>query len=165
VPEIRLEIQIRFVMALVTTIFYCATMLAGDATAQEKKLKKSELPAAVQKTVDEQTKRATAVGFSSEKENGKTTYEAEFTIDGKSRDISMDASGVITEVEDQVDFATLPDAVQAALKQKAGAGKILKVESLTKKDKLVAYEAVIETAGKKKEVQVGPDGKPLKHEE
>ena len=53
-------------------------------------------------------------------------------------------------------------SVQAA---KAGKGKILKVESLTKKDKLVAYEAQVDTDGKKSEVQVGPDGKPLDHEE
>jgi hypothetical protein len=72
---------------------------------------------------------------------------------------------VVIGVEDTVDFASLPDAVQAGLKKKAGAGKILSVEALTKKDKLVGYEAVVESAGKKKEVQVGPDGKPLAHEE
>jgi hypothetical protein len=51
------------------------------------------------------------------------------------------------------------------LQAKAGKGKITKVESLTKKDKLVAYEAQVVTNGKKSEVQVGPDGKPLDHEE
>jgi hypothetical protein len=29
----------------------------------------------------------------------------------------------------------------------------------------VAYEAKVSTNGKKSEVQVGPDGKPLEHEE
>jgi len=135
------------------------------AVAQEKKVQKADLPAAVQKTVDEQSKGATVRGFSTEMEDGKMNYEAQLTVNGKTRDISMNAAGAITEVEDEVDFASLPDAVQAGLKKKAGADKILKVESLTKKDKLVAYEAVVETAGKKKEVQVGPDGKPLAHEE
>jgi hypothetical protein len=51
------------------------------------------------------------------------------------------------------------------LKAKAGAGKILKVESLTKHGKLVAYEAKVMTDGRKSEVQVGRDGKPLDHEE
>jgi len=55
--------------------------------------------------------------------------------------------------------------VQAGLQARAGKGRILKVESLTKKDKLVAYEARVETNGKKSEVQVGPDGKPLDHQE
>jgi hypothetical protein len=51
------------------------------------------------------------------------------------------------------------------LQAKAGKGKLVKVESLTKKDKLVAYEAQVDTNGKKSEVQVGPDGKALDHEE
>ena len=150
---------------LVVTAAFTAMLFALPAMAQEKKVQKSDLPAAVQKTVDEQSKGATVRGFSTEMENGKMNYEAQLTVNGKTRDISMDANGVITEIEDQVDFASLPEAVQAGLKKKVGAGKILKVESLTKKDKLVAYEAVVETGGKKKEIQVGPDGKPLAHEE
>jgi len=55
--------------------------------------------------------------------------------------------------------------VKDGLQAKAGAGKIIKVESLTKHDQLVAYEAKVQTDGKKKEIQVGPDGQPLAHEE
>jgi hypothetical protein len=55
--------------------------------------------------------------------------------------------------------------VKAGLQSKAGSGKILKVESITKHDKLVAYEAKLTTNGKKSEIQVGPNGKPLDHEE
>jgi hypothetical protein len=150
---------------IMATTFLASMLITLPALAQERKLTKDQLPAAVQKTVDEQSKGATVRGFSMEKENGKTSYEAELTVNGKTRDISMDSTGAITEVEDQVDLSSLPDEVQAGLKKKAGTGKILKVESLTKKDKLVAYEAVVETAGKKHEVQVGPDGKPLTHEE
>jgi len=141
------------------------TAISVPALAQEKKLKKEDLPAAVQKTADEQSKGATVKGYSTEKEDGKTIYEVQLTVNGKNRDVSIDSAGVLMEIEDQVDMASLSDAVQAGLKKKAGAGKILSVEALTKKGKIVAYEAVVETAGKKKEVQVGPDGKPLAHEE
>jgi hypothetical protein len=55
--------------------------------------------------------------------------------------------------------------VREGLQAKAGSGKLIKVEKLTKKDKLVAYEAKVLTNGKKSEVQVGPEGKPLDHEE
>jgi len=140
-------------------------LISVPALAQEKKLKKEDLPAAVQKTADEQSKGATVKGYSTEKEDGKTIYEVQLTVNGKNRDVSIDSAGVLMEIEDQVDMASLSDAVQAGLKKKAGAGKILSVEALTKKGKIVAYEAVVETAGKKKEVQVGPDGKPLAHEE
>jgi hypothetical protein len=144
-----------------------ALLVAGAAPAQdkEKKLKRSDLPPAVEKTVAAQSQGATIKGFSTEKEDGKTLYEAELIVNGHSKDISMTADGAIVEIEEQVALDSLSPEVKAGLQAKAGKGKILKVESLTKKDKLVAYEAVVETNGKKSEVQVGPDGKPLDHEE
>jgi hypothetical protein len=39
------------------------------------------------------------------------------------------------------------------------------VESITIHGKLVAYEAKVDTNGKRSEIQVSPDGKPLDHEE
>ena len=140
-------------------------VLAGSALAQEKKIKRSELPPAVEKTVVEQSKGATIRGFSEEKENGRTTYEVEMLLDGHSKDVQMDANGAVIEIEEQVDLQTVPAEVRAGLQAKAGKGKITKVESITKKDKLVAYEAQVVTDGKKSEVQVGADGKPLDHEE
>jgi hypothetical protein len=140
-------------------------LLAGTASAQEKKIKRSDLPPAVEKTVAAQSAGATIRGFSTEKEKGQILYEVEMTVNGHSKDISMAADGSIVEVEEQVALDSLSPEVKAGLQAKAGKGKILKVESLTKKDKLVAYEAQVETNGKKSEVQVGPDGKPLDHEE
>jgi uncharacterized membrane protein YkoI len=140
-------------------------LLAGSTFAQEKKIKRSELPAAVEKTVVIQSKGATIRGFNEEKEKGQTTYEVELVVDGHSKDVQMDANGAVIEVEEQVDLKGLSADIKAGLQAKAGEGKITKVESITKKDKLVAYEAQIVTGGKKSEVQVGPDGKPLDHEE
>jgi len=139
-------------------------LFAGNASAQEKKINRSDLPPAVEKTVAAQSAGATIRGFS-EKENGQTLYEAEMTVNGHSKDVSMTADGSVVEIEEQVALDSLSPEVKAGLLAKAGKGKILKVESLTKKDKLVAYEAKIETDGKKSEIQVGPDGKPLDHEE
>jgi hypothetical protein len=140
-------------------------LLAGSAVAQEKKVKRSDLPAAVEKTVAEQSKGATIKGFSTEKENGETFYEAEMTVDGHIKDVLIAANGSIAEVEQEVAMDSLSPEVKAGLLAKAGAGKITLVESITKKDKLVAYEAQVNTNGKKSEVQVGPEGKPLDHEE
>ena len=139
--------------------------LAGSTVGQERKINRSELPAAVEKTVVEQTKGATIRGFSEEKENGQTTYEAEMLVNGHTKDVQMDTNGAVMEVEEQVDLQAVPAEVKAGLQAKAGKGKITKVESITKKNKLVAYEAQVVTDGKKSEVQVGPDGKPLDHEE
>ncbi len=140
-------------------------LLVGAASAQEKKIKRSDLPPAVEKTVAAQSAGATIRGFSTEKEKGQTLFEVEMTVNGHSKDISMATDGSIVEIEEQVALDSLSPEVKAGLQAKAGKGKILKVESLTKKDKLVAYEARVVTNGKKSEVQVGPDGKPLDHEE
>src|ERR1700719_1321101 len=150
---------------LLVAIAASGFLLAGSASAQEKKIKRSDLPPAVEKTVAAQTAGATIRGFSTEKEKGQTLYEVEMTVSGHSKDISMTTDGSIVEVEEQVALDALSPEVKAGLQAKAGKGKITKVESLTKKDKLVAYEAQVETNGKKSEVQVGPAGKPLDHEE
>jgi hypothetical protein len=146
-------------------LLFISLVLVQSAVAQEKKIKRSDLPAAVEKTVVEQSQGATIRGFNQEQENGQTTYEAEMLVNGHTKDVQMDANGAVIEVEEQVDVPTLPADVRTGLQAKAGKGQITKVESITKKDKLVAYEAQVLTGGKKSEVQVGPDGKPLDHEE
>jgi hypothetical protein len=86
------------------------------------------------------------------------------TFGGHSKDVLIDKSGFVVEVEEQVALDSLPSAVKTSLQEKTGKGKIVKVESLTKHDKLVAYEAKVQSDGKNSEIQVGPDGKPLDHE-
>ena len=140
-------------------------LVAGTAVAQEKKIKRSDLPPAVEKTVTAQSQGAMITGFSEEKEKGQTFYEAEVIVNGHSKDVLMDANGAIVEVEEEVELGKLPAEVQAGLTAKAGKGTIKKVESITKHGKLAAYEAQLTTNGKRSEVQVGPDGKPLDHEE
>lgn len=149
-----------------SAIVLVATLIVvGTASGQEKKIQRSELPAAVEKTVAAQTQGATIHGFSMEQEKGKTYYEVEMTVNGHGKDVSMDANGVVTEVEEEVALDALPPAVKAGITARAGKGTIGKIESLTKGGKLVAYEAHVTTDGKKSEIQVGPDGKTLAHEE
>jgi uncharacterized membrane protein YkoI len=140
--------------------------LVGICLAQEKKIKRSDLPPAVEKTAAEVSKGATIKGFSEETEKGKTTYEVEMIVNGHSKDVEVDANGAILVIEEQVAIDSLSDNVKAGLGARAAGRKILKVESLTKNGKLVAYEAKVQSAsGKKSEIQVGPDGEPLEHEE
>jgi hypothetical protein len=152
-----------FALAVIVTAAFCT--IQSNAQEIEKKINRSNLPAAVEKTVAAQSAGATIKGFNEEKENGQTLYEAELQVSGHSKDILIDKTGNIVEIEEQVDLATLPAAVQSGLQAKAGKGKLGMVVSLTKQDKLVAYEAKVTTGGKHSEVQVGPDGKPLDHEE
>ena len=146
-------------------VFTVVVLVVVNCEAQEKRIRRSDLPAPVEKTVAAESAGATIRGFSEEKENGSTYYEVELTVNEHGKDILMDKTGTIVEVEEEVAMETLPPAVKDGLTAKAGKGKITRVESITKHDKLVAYEADIVTGGARSEVQVGPDGKPLDHEE
>jgi uncharacterized membrane protein YkoI len=142
-----------------------ATAVYVSGQESETPIKRSELPPAVEKTVAAESAHATVKGFTREVENGQTYYEAELVVDGHARDVLMDEHGTIVEVEEQVAFDKLPAKVQAALRAHAGRGTIRVVESLTKNGKLVAYEAHVVTKGVRSEVQVGPNGETLDHEE
>jgi hypothetical protein len=120
---------------------------------QERKIEMKDLPLAVQKTVATESASAEIRGFSEEKENGKTYYELQLTVNGHTKDVLMDVNGNVVEVEEEVAFDSLPPDVQVGLRAKAGSAKILKVESLTKSGKLVAYEAQIYRNGTKREIQ------------
>ncbi|HEY2499538.1 MAG TPA: hypothetical protein VGK24_20950 [Candidatus Angelobacter sp.] len=149
-------------VAVIAIVALCCLL---RASGQEQKLKKADLPAAVQKTADEQSKGATVRGYSRETENGKVEYEVQLMVNGHSKDVTMDPQGNVMEVEEQVDLGTLPGEVRSGLKKQAGNAKIGKVESLTKHGTLVAYEAQVQSGKKHSEIQVGPDGKQLGHKE
>jgi hypothetical protein len=150
---------------MVSVMSVLVLLFAVNASGQEKHIKRSDLPPAVQKTADEQSKGATVRGYAKEMEKGKMEYEVETIVNGHTRDVSMDPDGRILEIEEEVALDTLAPTVREGLQKKAGKGTITKVETITKHDTLVAYEAQVRTAGKRSEVQVGPDGKPLGHQE
>ncbi|MDP9038491.1 MAG: hypothetical protein M3O02_04340 [Acidobacteriota bacterium] len=144
-----------------------AVVMTGVATiaVAETKIDRSKLPPAVEKTVEEQSQGATIKGFMTETEGGVFEYEAEMVVNGHTKDIAIAKDGTLLEIEEEVAMNTLPDAVQKALTAKAAGAKITKVETLTKKGKLVAYEAATVKGTKKSEFQLGPNGEKLAHEE
>lgn len=153
------------VMLTRLALFGSIALMATGSLGQEKKIQRSDLPPSVEDAVAAESRGAVIRGFSMENENGQTYYEAEMTVNGHGRDVLIDKSGAVVEVEEQVPFDSLPASVKEGLQAKAGKGKILKVESIAKHSRLVAYEAKVLTGTKKSEVQVGPDGKSLDHEE
>jgi hypothetical protein len=70
----------------------------------------------------------------------------------------MDSTGAVVEIEEEIDMASVPPAVKAEIEKHVGGGKITMVESVTKNDAIVAYEAHIKIGRKRSEVKVGPDG-------
>ena len=129
------------------------------ALAREKLIKYGDLPPAVQKTAQAETKGATVKGYSKEVAKGRVVYEVETVTDGKSRDISIDSSGTVIETEQQVSLDRVPTGARAAIGKAAERGSILKVEEV-KSDSETAYEAQILSNGKHREVRVHADGSP-----
>ncbi len=142
-----------------------ALAMVSAAQAQERKIKRAQLPPAVEKAVAEQTQGATIKGFSTEIEKGKRVYEVAMTISGHGKDILVDSKGNVIEVEEEVAMDSLSQPVKDGLTKAAGAGTISKIESLTKNGALVAYEAVVKRGAKHSEIQVGPNGEKLAHPE
>jgi uncharacterized membrane protein YkoI len=142
---------------MLTKISVFVTFSSMALWAAETRVLMKDLPEPVQKTVQEQTKNAKLRELVKEVENGQTYYEAETIVNGKSRDILIDPSGTVVEVEEATELARIPEAARKALEASATSGKILKVETVTK-GSTVSYEAVIQKDGKKSEVAVNADG-------
>ena len=135
---------------------------AVQAQESETKVKAKDLPAPVQKTVREQSKGAKIRGLSKEVENGQTFYEVALRVNGHGKDVLIDPTGAVVEVEEQVSLSSLPQPARTAIEQAAGKGKILDVEAITKGGSLEAYEAHIANGRKRFEVKVRPDGQVIK---
>ena len=155
-------------MKLIRKLFL-ATLAVGImfslAPAQERKLKREQLPPAVERTVARESEGATIKGFATEVVKGRRLYEAELTVNGHGKDISMDKNGNVVAIEEEVQMDSLPATVQDGLRRATGQGTIELVESLTKNGKLVAYEGHVRTGKRRSEIQVGPNGEKLKRPE
>ena len=138
-----------------------AILLAVLCAAGEKKVKMQDLPPAVQKAVTEQSQGATLVGLARETEDGKTFYEAELKINGRTRDISFDPTGKVVIVEDETPIENIPAPAREAIQKAAGKKKILLVETVTEDGKTF-YEAHIRALIRTTEVKVDSAGKPVK---
>ncbi len=147
------------------TFFVLLTVVAisGLAGAAAKSLQVKDLPATVQKTVQETLKGAEIKNISKEVEKGVTQYEVETVLNGKHRDFNVDAKGKLIVVEEEVEMVGVPAAARAAIEKKMAGGKLKMVESVDKGDGLMLYEASYTSkAGKKAAVLVKADGTETK---
>jgi hypothetical protein len=137
--------------------------LSSCACAAEHSLPCNTLPAAVQQRSKSLLEPGTTVrGCVKDVSAGKITYEIELLTPQGSKDVTVSPQGDVLEVEQQVDLATLPAPVAAAFAKAATGGKLGKVESLTRRGQLIAFESTIEKGGKHHEVAFRPDGAPAK---
>jgi len=141
--------------------FIALLSLAGGLTAANK-MKVEDLPAAVHKTVNAEKVTATLVGLEKEKEGGKTVYEVETKVNGKSRDLMVAGDGKILSVEEETAIEGIPAAAREAILKKAAGAKIKIVETVTKGSDVSYEAAIIGKSGKTKEFSFNADGTPHK---
>jgi hypothetical protein len=146
-------------ICLASTIVLTVIGLCSAAT-----LKLTDLPAPVQKTVNETLKGGAIKSIGKEVENGVTQFEVETTLNGKHRDFNVDAKGKLLAVEEEIDLAKVPAAAKATIEKKVAGGKLGMVESVDKGDGAILYEAAYTTkAGKKGSILVKADGSETKY--
>ena len=135
------------------------TAAAPAAKDSADKFHLKDLPPAVRATVEAETKNATLKELSKEKEKGKTVYELESIVNGRTRDLMIDADGKVYVVEEQLDPSNAPAPVRAALEAK---GTIVVLESV-QQNGTTTYEGQVRTkAGKKLSMEHNADGTSLK---
>jgi uncharacterized membrane protein YkoI len=134
------------------------SVLAATAAGLQMK----NLPAAVQKTVQESLKGGEIKNISKETEKGVTQYEIETMLNGKHRDFNVDAKGKLLVVEEETDIATIPAPARAAIEKKAAGGKIGMVELFMRGGETLYEAAYTSKDGKKHEVLVKADGTETK---
>jgi hypothetical protein len=141
----------------------CLAVAASLAMAA-KSLAVKDLPPAVQKAVQEQTKGAEIKNISKETEHGVIQYEVETLVNGKHRDFNVDTKGVLVVVEEETAIDSIPAAAKAAILKKVGSGKLGIVETVTKGADTMYEAGYTGKDGKRHAVLVKPDGTETKDE-
>src|ERR1700758_178570 len=108
-------------MKQIATVILAAAALAFAA---DKKLELKDLPAAVQKTVNENAKGAEIKSIGKETENGVAQYEVETMLNGKHRDFNVDTRGKLLVVEEETTIDSIPAPSKAAILKKVADGKL-----------------------------------------
>ena len=136
--------------------------VAALHAAPQAKIDLNKLPAAVQRTIQDETKGAEIKNIHKETEHGVVQYEVETMRDGKHRDFEVDRTGSLLAVEEETSIDSIPAAAQAAILKRVGDGKLGMVE-VVKKGGVTMYEAAYTAKnGKKHEFLVKADGTPTK---
>jgi Na+-transporting NADH:ubiquinone oxidoreductase subunit NqrC len=143
---------------LAVTALACATLVAA------KSLQLKDLPAATQKTVQDNLKGGEIKNIAKETEKGVVQYEVESILNGKHRDFNVDTKGNLIVMEEETSIDSIPAAAKATIMKKVGAGTLGLVETFTKGGGgETMYEAAWkDKAGKKHEVLVKADGTETK---
>jgi uncharacterized membrane protein YkoI len=131
-------------------------LLAADQTTA---VTLSQVPAPAQKTITLQVGKGRLGDIDQVTENGKTSYEVEFTLDEIQRSLTVEAGGKLASW--QVLMSELPDAVQKTVQAQVGKGKLEEIDKTFDEDGF-AYDATVKRRnGREYSFTVSATGKLL----
>lgn len=151
----------------VAVLFAALALITGSALADEKadaKMAKANekliapLPAAVQATAREQSKGAVIKEVVEEIDAGNKVFEISMRVNGRVKDILVAQDGTVLIVEEQVDLASLPEAVRATIQKNAAKKKIVVINNVFKSGEFLYYEAQLKSGSKLSEIKVAKNG-------
>jgi hypothetical protein len=129
----------------------------SSASAQETKIGRRAVPAAVISAFKSAYPTATIKGYAREKEKGKTFYEIE-SIDGATgRDVLYNSDGSVAEIEETIAPADLPASVLEVIHSKYAGAVVTKAEKTIQGEK-TEYEVIARQGRKRITLEFDADG-------
>ena len=141
------------------SVFIGASAFAFEGSKSEK-TKLEATPSAVQAAIRKAVGTGKIGDVSKEVEEGKTVFEADFTVEKVKHSVKVSEKGEVLEEETDVDVASVPTAVTNAIKAKYADGKIENAE-LVKKGNKSYFELSVKVGDADHEVQVDSAGKVI----
>jgi hypothetical protein len=115
----------KIAVTLLAIFTFALTTAWAMQSAKEKKLKISELPAAVAQTVKAECPECAINKLTREVENGVTIYDFEFK--GGDGEMDVTPEGFVVSRETVVQIDDLPGLVRDAIRKAAGSGRVRQV--------------------------------------
>lgn len=149
-------------LLLVLTFSY----LTISIVSADEKVPLDKLPEAVTKAATSKFPKAKLDSAVKSTADGKTTYEVTMKAGKFGIDITITSEGKITQIEKEMAITDLPKAVADAFAAKYSKVTVKRIEELSKDDKILSYEFLIETpATKTLEAYFDPQGKFLQEKD
>lgn len=149
--------------SVVSVLVFLLALGVLTVQAQDRPIKRKDLPKAVLEAFQKSYPHATIKGTSTEREGGVTFFEIE-SIDGSThRDLLYKKDGTVAEIEEAVEPGSLPAGVKAALNKKYPGYKVTKAEKTTR-GSVKDLEVLISKGKTRREIVFDESGKIKKHE-
>lgn len=146
----------RFNGMLAATLGFLVVVTCGTlAIALDDDVAMGEVPKAARDAIMREAAGAKIDEIERETHDGVTLYEAEWTVNGREREVCVTEDGTLVETEETIPTSEAPAAVRALIAKHFGENAKVEVE----RKMIVMYEIEGKIDGKGREILVSPTGK------